>query len=163
MLHHLPDLKGKAAVCYRRKSHEQDESQVLSLETQKDKCEEIVERFALNQVQDFTEKKSAKAPDKRPFFKEMLKGIKRNQYSVIVCWRIDRLSRNMAEAGELVHLLQTGVIEAIITADKIYYPNDIGNFAYFPSSIELRSDESFSPTPALALPTGLPINFQHQS
>lgn len=54
----------------------------------------------------------------------MLKDIKRGKVNSLICWKLDRLARNMVDGGEVIDLLQQGIIRAIITPTKIYYPHE---------------------------------------
>ena len=66
------------------------------------------------------EAKSAKAPG-RPVFSQMIELIKsRNDIKGIVCWKLNRLSRNPVDTGTLQWLVQTGVIKEIVTPSKTY-------------------------------------------
>src|SRR3989344_1515304 len=42
----------------------------------------------------------------------------------IVCWKIDRLSRNPVDSGKIQWLLQQGIIQHIQTHSQSHYPND---------------------------------------
>lgn len=58
-----------------------------------------------------TESESAKEPDIRPKFREMLNEIKKGKYEGIIAWHPDRLARNMKDAGEIIDLLDKGIIK----------------------------------------------------
>ncbi|MEM6805759.1 MAG: recombinase family protein, partial [Bacteroidota bacterium] len=133
-------LFGGVAAIYRRKSQESDERQTLSLSTQNDICNEIVVQYGFQVLKDFEEKKSAKTPDQRPKFVEMMDLVLKRKIDVVVAWKIDRLARNMKEGGWLIDLLQQGFIKAIVTKDKIYYPDDNTII----TSIEMASATEYS-------------------
>ncbi len=110
---------------YFRKSSESEDKQMLSIVSQKDEAVRIVDFYKLpNFVEVFEESKSAKKEFVRPRFMEMVEMIKKGEIDSIVCWKLDRLARNMTEGGMLIDLLSSGVIKAIITHDKVYYPSD---------------------------------------
>jgi glyceraldehyde-3-phosphate dehydrogenase/erythrose-4-phosphate dehydrogenase len=54
----------------------------------------------------------------------MMGMIKSGKVDSIVCWKLDRLARNMTEGGQIIDLLSSGVIKVIITNDKVFYPWD---------------------------------------
>jgi len=54
----------------------------------------------------------------------MIKRLKKGEASGIIVWKIDRLARNHLEGGELIHLLQTGVIKSIFTPNREYQSRD---------------------------------------
>lgn len=112
-------------VRYLRKSSESEDKQVLSIGSQKDETGRIATFYKLPDfIETFEESKSAKKEFLRPGFTRMIEMIKRGEIDSIVCWKLDRLARNMTEGGMLIDLLSSGVLKAIITHDKVYYPSD---------------------------------------
>lgn len=110
---------------YFRKSSESEDKQMLSISSQKDEAKRIVDFYKLpNFIEVFEESKSAKKEFLRPQFMKMVEMIKKGTIDSIVCWKLDRLARNMTEGGMLIDLISSGVIKAIITHDKVYYPSD---------------------------------------
>ncbi|NVN97653.1 recombinase family protein, partial [Candidatus Nomurabacteria bacterium] len=110
---------------YNRKSSESEDKQVLSISSQKDEAERIANFYKLSKfIEVFTESKSAKKEFLRPEFMKMIEMIKKETIDSIVCWKLDRLARNMTEGGMLIDLISSGVLKAIITHDKVYYPSD---------------------------------------
>lgn len=110
---------------YARKSSESEDKQMLSIISQIDEGQRIAEYHKLAPfIKIFEEAKSAKKEFARPEFMEMVRRIKIGEIDAIVCWKLDRLARNMTEGGMLIDLVSSGVIKAIITHDKVYYPSD---------------------------------------
>ncbi len=110
---------------YFRKSSEAEDKQVLSILSQKDEAERIINFYKLpNFAEVFEESKSAKKEYLRPQFTKMIEMIESGKIDSIVCWKLDRLARNMTEGGRIIDLISSGVIKAIITHDKVYYPWD---------------------------------------
>ena len=110
---------------YNRKSTEDEDRQMLSIQSQTDEAGRIAEFYKLQPfVAVFRESKSAKTEGVRPEFSKMMAMIKRGEIDAIVCWKADRLARNMSEGGEIIDLISSGVIKAIITHDKVFYPWD---------------------------------------
>jgi site-specific DNA recombinase len=107
------DLKTLKYVLYLRKSTEDDGRQIRSIKDQERDCRELAQRLGLNIVGVISEQKSAKIPNNRPEFKEMLKGIRRKEYDAIIAWHPDRLARNMIDAGNIIHMLDTDIIKDI--------------------------------------------------
>jgi site-specific DNA recombinase len=112
-------------VNYNRKSSEDEDKQVLSISSQKDEAKRITDFYKLPKfIESFEESKSAKKEYLRPEFNKMMGMIKSGKVDSIVCWKLDRLARNMTEGGQIIDLLSSGVIKVIITNDKVFYPWD---------------------------------------
>jgi len=110
---------------YNRKSSEAEDRQMLSIDSQTDEAKKIADFYKLPKFTAvFKESKSAKKEYERPEYSRLVKMILRGEIDSIVCWKLDRLARNMTEGGQLIDLLSSGVIKAIITHDKVFYPWD---------------------------------------
>jgi DNA invertase Pin-like site-specific DNA recombinase len=72
----------------------------------------------------YIEAKSAKKPNNRPIFDEMIQKIEDGEADGILCWQINRLSRNPIDSGKLQWLLQQGTLKSIQTIDRQYLPDD---------------------------------------
>ena len=109
---------------YARKSSESEDRQVQSIDDQINRLKELAKDLNLDVVETFTEAKSAKQPSSRPLFADMLNRIEKGEANGILCWQINRLSRNPVDSGRINWLLQQGVIMSIQTIDKQYLPED---------------------------------------
>src|ERR1035437_2445883 len=110
-------------ILYCRKSTDTEDKQVLSLESQEKELTDLAEDRNLEIVQILTEKKSAKAPG-RPIFNEMMAAISGGKADAILCWKIDRLTRNPVDGGQIQWLLQNNKIKCIQTFEKNFLPSD---------------------------------------
>ena len=108
---------------YARKSTDTEDKQVLSIEAQLSELRAIAKRDALDVVDEFIEKRSAKTPG-RPVFEEMMRRVEKGEAQGVVCWKIDRLSRNPVDSGRISWMLQQGAIAKIATHDRVYLPHD---------------------------------------
>ena len=106
---------------YARKSTDVEDKQVLSIEAQLSELRDIAKRDELEIADELIEKRTAKMPG-RIIFEEMLQKIERGEAQGIICWKVDRLSRNPVDSGRISWLLQQGIIQKIITHDRIYLP-----------------------------------------
>lgn len=113
-------------VLYARKSTEDKNKQVQSIPDQKRIMKERARTLDVHIKNKaiFSEEKSAKAPNVRDEFNRMIADIKAGKYNAIVCWKLDRLSRNPLENGLLQQMLQDGLIKAIVTHEKTHLPSD---------------------------------------
>ena len=87
---------------YCRKSSEDKDRQILSLDDQERICRELAEDKGLIILGVYKESKSAKRPDRRPEFLAMLKRMLAGEARNILCWKADRLCRNAKEGGTLI-------------------------------------------------------------
>lgn len=108
---------------YARKSSETEDRQALSLESQLIELRLLAQRHGLTVVKELTESMSAKEPG-RPVFNRMIDDIERGEVDTILCWKLDRLSRNSIDQGKIQHFLQKGIIKRIIASDRTYLPED---------------------------------------
>ena len=111
-------------ILYARKSSEEDNRQMLSLGSQESELRKIAERDNLHIVSVLQEARSAKEPYNRPVFSEMIKMIEAEKANGILCWKLDRLSRNAVEEGIIKHLLQKSKMRMVKTPDRDYQPAD---------------------------------------
>ena len=109
---------------YARKSSESEDRQIQSIDDQMNRLKQLAQTLHLDIKKIYTESKSAKKPDNRPIFDEMIERIEKGEASGILCWQINRLSRNPIDSGKLSWLLQRGVLRSIQTIDKQYLPED---------------------------------------
>lgn len=119
------NLQGLRYRLYARKSTETEDRQVQSLDDQVKVMIGIAKREGARLIgEPLRESKSAKRPDARPIFEEMLQEIEAGKIDGIVCWKLDRLSRNPTDSGRIQQLLQDGKLKHILTAEKSYFPED---------------------------------------
>jgi site-specific DNA recombinase len=108
---------------YCRKSSEDEDRQILSIDAQISELNAIAARDGVSIVATLTECRSAKEPG-RPVFNDMLRRIEAGEANGILAWKLDRLARNFDDGGKIIGLLQRGVIREIRTFEKTYLPSD---------------------------------------
>ena len=108
---------------YCRKSTEDEDRQILSIDAQISELNAIASREGLAIAATLTECRSAKEPG-RPVFNDMLRRIEAGEANGILAWKLDRLARNFDDGGKIIGLLQRGVIREIRTFEKTYLPSD---------------------------------------
>jgi site-specific DNA recombinase len=110
-------------LLYCRKSTEDEDRQILSIDAQISELNAIAARDGLTVTGSLTECRSAKEPG-RPVFNDMICRIERGEADGILAWKLDRLARNFDDGGKIIGLLQRGVIREIRTFEKTYLPTD---------------------------------------
>ena len=94
---------------YARKSTDEEDRQVLSIESQMNELREFAKKETLEIIDEFTEAKTAKEPG-RPIFSFMLKEIERGKADGILAWHLDRLARNSVDGGKIIYFIDIGRI-----------------------------------------------------
>ena len=97
---------------YARKSTDEDDRQVLSIEAQITELREYAKKENLTIVNEYVESRTAKAPG-RPVFNELIEKIEQNEQTGILAWHPDRLARNSVDGGKIIYLVDTGKIGAL--------------------------------------------------
>lgn len=114
------NIDNKKYVIYARKSTDTEDKQVLSLDSQLNELKELARtnKIKIGKEDIYIEARSAKAPG-RPIFAKMMDRVDKNEISGILCWKLDRLSRNPIDNGRLIWATNRGIID-IITPQKSY-------------------------------------------
>ena len=125
---HEIDYSQLRYVIYARKSTTGDERQERSIPDQiKDCVEKVVKVHNLRVIgKPIEEKCSAKEPDIRDEFKKILQDVRAGRIDGIISWHPDRLSRNMKEAGEIIDLLDKGILQDLRFATSSFENSPTG-------------------------------------
>lgn len=107
-----------------RKSSEGEDRQVQSIPDQIAHLMRLAKDLGLEIIETLEESKSAKSPNNRPIFSDMLERIQNGEGNGILCWEINRLSRNPVDSGTIQWMLQQGIIKSIRTINREYKPDD---------------------------------------
>lgn len=86
----------------------------------------IAERDGLEIVDIRREAHSAKASGQRPVFNEILEDLKRERFNGILTWAPDRLARNAGDLGQMVDLIDQGLLNEIRTYGQ-HFSNSPGD------------------------------------
>ena len=114
-------------VIYARKSTEEDDRQVLSIEAQITELKEFAAKEKLEIVYSFQESKTAKEPG-RMKFAEMLELIEKGKAEGILSWHPDRLARNSVDGGKIIHMVDCGFIKSLRFPSFWFEPTPQGLF-----------------------------------
>ena len=108
---------------YARRSQDAEDRQMASIDDQIEEMIQLAERHGLKIVEVISESRSAKKPG-RPAFNRMLERIHEGEADGILSWKLNRLSRNPIDGGQISWLLQEGIIKHIQTYSRDYLPSD---------------------------------------
>ena len=114
-------------ILYARKSTEEDDRQVLSIEAQLVELQEYAAKEKLEIVASFQEAKTAKEPG-RIKFAEMLAILEFGKADGIISWHPDRLARNSVDGGKIIHFVDRGLIKSLKFPTFWFEPTPQGLF-----------------------------------
>lgn len=112
---------------YARKSTDSEDRQVRSIGDQISELQELAKKENLEIVDTIVEKQTAKKPG-RPLFADMLKKIEAGEAVGILAWHPDRLARNSVDGGQIIYLVDTGVIQELKFPTFWFDPTPQGKF-----------------------------------
>jgi DNA invertase Pin-like site-specific DNA recombinase len=114
-------------IIYARKSTEDEDKQILSIEAQLAELREFAAKEKLEIVASLCEAKTAKEPG-RIVFGEMLEMIENEKADGIISWHPDRLARNSIDGGKIIHLVDQGKIKSLKFPTFWFEPTPQGLF-----------------------------------
>ena len=114
-------------VLYARKSTEEDDRQVLSIQAQLAELHSYSAKEKFDIVASFYEAKTAKEPG-RTGFAEMLSFIECGKADGIISWHPDRLARNSVDGGKIIHMVDRGLIRSLKFPTHWFEPTPQGLF-----------------------------------
>ncbi|MCD6402505.1 recombinase family protein, partial [bacterium] len=112
---------------YARKSTNEPDRQVLSIEAQITELKEFAKKENLEIVDIFIESQTAKEPG-RSIFNETLSRIEKGEANGILAWHPDRLARNSVDGGRIIYLLDIGKIKELKFPTFWFEPTPQGKF-----------------------------------
>src|SRR5579863_8989239 len=118
-----PDLTQLTFDIYKRRSSDDADHQVASLESQHVVLMKLTKENNLKIGRVVEESMSAKQPG-RPIFNQEIDRIERGDIQGLIIWDISRAARNPVDGGRLSWLLQKEILKAIVTPQKVYLPED---------------------------------------
>ena len=113
---------------YARKSTEDEERQVMSIEAQLAELAEYAKRENIEIAETFIESKSAKKPG-REIFNQMMSKVHDSKEPIgLIAWHPDRLARNSIDGGQIIYLIDIGRIASLRFPTFWFEPTPQGLF-----------------------------------
>src|SRR3989344_4793310 len=112
---------------YARKSTEDDDKQVMSIEAQLYELRDYARKENIEILEEFQESKSAKSPGREVFGKMMMR-IERGEAQGIIAWHPDRLARNSIDGGRIIYAVDTSQIVSLRFPTFWFEPTPQGLF-----------------------------------
>jgi site-specific DNA recombinase len=127
---------------YARKSTEQEDKQVLSIDSQIKEMEKMAAAENLEIVVMKKESHSAKEAGQRPVFNEIVEELKQGKFNGILTWAPDRIARNAGDLGRIVDLMDQKKLVEIRTYGQKFSntPNDKFMLMILGSQAKLEND-----------------------
>jgi len=127
---------------YARKSTEQEDKQVLSIDSQIREMEKMATADGLEIVTMKKESHSAKEAGQRPLFNEIVEELKQGKFNGILTWAPDRIARNAGDLGRIVDLMDQKKLVEIRTYGQKFSntPNDKFMLMILGSQAKLEND-----------------------
>src|SRR3972149_3457338 len=113
---------------YARKSTEDEERQVMSIEAQLAELGEFAKRENIKITETFIESKSAKKPG-REIFNEMMSKVHESKEPIgLIAWHPDRLARNSIDGGQIIYSIDINKIVSLRFPTFWFEPTPQGLF-----------------------------------
>lgn len=104
---------------YERKSTEDSNHQVASIESQDRELKEFKDKHQLDVRSFVSESKSAHKTG-RPIFNQLIQDIEEGKINAILTWHANRLARNAYDAGRIIYLMDEGKLSEIRTPHRVF-------------------------------------------
>lgn len=113
---------------YCRKSSEDKKRQVLSIQSQRAEAEKVFSSKEDIEIAGIFEEERSAMKLGRPIFAEMMRRIERGDAHGIIAWAPDRLARNSIDGGQIVYLLDCGILRDLKFSTYTFENNSQGKF-----------------------------------
>jgi DNA invertase Pin-like site-specific DNA recombinase len=113
---------------YCRKSSEEEDRQIQSIDSQKCELMRLVGAQAGIEIVDTLEEAQSAMTPGRPVFNQALDRIERGEAEGLIAWAPDRLARNSVDGGRVIYLLDAGKIKDLKFATFTFENTPSGKF-----------------------------------
>lgn len=121
------------AAIYARKSIETDKGE--SIENQIQLCKEIAIKSGVTEFLYYTDEGFSGGNTNRPKFRQMMKDAKSKKFSILICYRLDRISRNVANFSSTLETLQKYNIDFVSIKEHFDTSTPIGRAMVYIASV----------------------------
>lgn len=119
---------------YSRKSKYTDKGE--SIKNQIDLCKEYAKNhFNVDKFLIYEDEGYSGGHADRPKFQQMIKDISKKKFSVLICYRLDRISRNITDFSNLVELLQENNIDFVSIREQFDTSTPMGRAMMYITSV----------------------------
>lgn len=121
------------AAIYSRKSKFTGKGE--SIENQIQMCQDYGTKIGIKDFLIYEDEGYSGGNMKRPKFKEMMKDAKDNKFQVIICYRLDRISRNVSDFSNTIDILSKYNIEFVSIKEQFDTSTPMGRAMMYISSV----------------------------
>lgn len=121
------------AAIYARKSIETDKGE--SIENQIRLCKEIGTKAGVTDFLYYKDEGFSGSNTNRPKFKQMMKDAKAKKFSMLICYRLDRISRNVADFSSTLETLQKYDVDFVSIKEHFDTSTPIGRAMVYIASV----------------------------
>ncbi|MGF7058999.1 recombinase family protein [Brassicibacter mesophilus] len=119
---------------YSRKSKQTDKGE--SIQNQIDLCKEYaLSYFSVDNFLIYEDEGFSGGHTDRPMFKKMIKDAKEKKFQIIVCYRLDRMSRNISDFAKTIEFLQSKNISFISIREQFDTSTPMGRAMMYIASV----------------------------
>jgi len=125
--------KMKIAAIYSRKSKITEKGD--SIENQINICKAYLSNMGISEYSIYEDEGFSGKNTQRPEFQLMLKDAKNKKFDVLICYKLDRVSRNVSDFSALIEFLDKNSIGFISITEKFDTTNPMGRAMMYISSV----------------------------
>lgn len=119
---------------YSRKSKYTDKGE--SIKNQIELCKEYAEKhFDVDKFLIYEDEGYSGGHADRPKFQKMLKDISKRKFDILICYRLDRISRNITDFSNLIELLQKNNIDFVSIREQFDTSTPMGRAMMYITSV----------------------------
>lgn len=123
----------KTAAIYSRKSVYTGKGE--SIENQVNICKDYIQKLGINDFIVYEDEGFSGKNSDRPEFQKMLRDAKAKKFDVLACYRLDRISRNVADFASLVQKLESSGIGFISCSEQFDTTSPMGRAMMYIASV----------------------------